>query len=90
MHKKPSVRGVTGIGRRRLLRQSREVIEQRLHRIDSRVSYESPADLGNGLVRDSALLRYTRPVAFYLIQSAQDGAKHRFLLVCHSNAPENV
>ena len=92
MLKKPSVRKGNGsgsaIGRHRLLRQTREVIVQRLNGRDARIHDDATGDLGEGLIRNTTGLGDLGPSAFCLIQTAKDGGKHWFLLYPHGNTSE--
>lgn len=88
MLRKSSVRKVGAISRRRLLRQTREVIVQRLNRGDAGIHDDAAGDLGESLIGDTTGLGDIGPSAFCLIQTAKDGGKHWFLLYPHGNTSE--
>lgn len=88
MLKRPSVRKVGAIGRRRLLRQTREVIVERLNRGDAWIHDDAASDLGKGLIGNATGLGDVGPSAFCLIQTTKDGGKHWFLLYPHGNTSE--
>jgi hypothetical protein len=85
MLKKPALLKVGAIGRRRLLRHTREVVVQRLNRRDAGVSDNATRELGERGIRHSGLLCDGAQVALFLVETSQRRGEKRCVLVVHPN-----
>jgi hypothetical protein len=83
MFKKSSVRRVSAIGRRRLLRPTREVIKQGLHGRDAGVRDRTAGNLCDRRIGDAGLSRDVSQVSPFAEQTPTDDFQPLLVLLWH-------